>query len=184
MDYFSREGRMYTITVFATIEPDELANQLSTVRFKVNQKDGGVYWKGENSFFNIIPFKNQTAQFAKGYRIYTNYPISTVSYLLEGAFNWVDYKVSGIEYQHPFSKPKKEMVKDFLSQPILNTIDARGLFHYENMNIVLMDEKAVFQRRGKIKNLVSELQKIEEVRDILYPADFNLFSLLDNENVG
>ncbi|MFD1609815.1 hypothetical protein [Oceanobacillus luteolus] len=182
MNIFAEEDRMYKITVFANIEPTVLAKNLSSIRFKVNHKNGGMYWKGEDGFFNIIPFHNQSIQLAKGYRIYTNYPISTIVYLLDGAFNWLDSKITGIEYQYLLSKPKLVLIKEFLANPKLKVIDSRGLFSFDDMGIVIMEDKVVFQRRTKIKKIGEELRKIEDVRDRLFPSTYDLFSVFEGEN--
>lgn len=177
---------MYRITIFSKVSPATLSKQLSTVRFKVNSKTGEVFWKGESGqVFIIIPFKEQSRDGLNGYRIHSDYPISTIIYLFQGAFDWIgDVKVTGIEYEKPLAKSKQEHLNDCLAIPSMQIIDGRGLFTRNDVMVVLLDDKIVLQRRVKLKKLNEELSKIEDIQDILFPASFDLFSFLEEERVG
>lgn len=169
----------YKITLFSSVGAEELAEKLCTIRFNVDQKNGDVYWKGDNGeFFVISPFRQPYRYGLQGYRVYSNYPISTIMYLFKGAFGWVDVKVTGIEYEIHYSKSKSEYLRHLMSHPSITTVDSRGIFSKQDVIIVLLNDKVVLQRRVNLKKIREEFKKIEDVKDTVFPNSHDLFSLL------
>lgn len=177
---------MFKITVFSNIKPNVLSNRLSSIRFVVDSKTEEIYWKGQNGeSFIISPFHNQSRHGINGYRIYSDFPISTIIYLFDGSLGWIDdLKVSGIEYETNFTKNKFEHLNECHSNPSLQMVDSRGIFLHKDVMIVLLNNKIIMQRRTNIKKLNEELKKIEDVKDILFPASHDLFLFLEEVNVG
>lgn len=176
------EKGVFKITLFSKKDPTLLAENLTSIRFKKNPKNNDVYWEGESGeSFVISPFKRQSRNGINGYRITSTYPISTILYFIDGAFGWIDdMKISGVEYETPLTKSKGEHLKELVSSASLDTIDSRGIFLKNDVSIVLLQDSFVLQRRSKLKKLNVELKKIESVRDLILPNDFDLFSFMDS----
>ncbi|GLO68263.1 MULTISPECIES: hypothetical protein [Oceanobacillus] len=178
-----RGGQFFNITVFTNIKPKLLFENLTSIRFKINLKSNEVYWKGEDEKqFIISPFRHQNRNGLNGYRIYSNYPISTILYLFDGALGWIhELKVSGVESEVSLTKTRKEHLNEMISHPSLQMIDTRGIFIKDDISIILLQDKIVLQRRSKLKKLNNELKKIEAAMDLLLPSKHDLFSFLEED---
>ncbi|MFC0273563.1 hypothetical protein ACFFIX_19415 [Metabacillus herbersteinensis] len=169
---------MFKLTCFASITPEDLEKALKGLRF-VAKKDG-YEWYVDGHVFRIEPFKNQSRDSSKGYRVYFNGAIDGGIYLFDSSLGWLSPRIIGIEYELSHSKMKStDWINDLNRRMSFQTLDIRGLFQKGRVNCVVVNDSLQLQIRttkGKQLKLIECLKEIETLRDELLPNDFDLFS--------
>lgn len=170
---------MFKITCFASMPPEDLFAALRGLSF-VKKRDY-FEWQLDGHFFRIEPFKNQSRNSLKGYRVYFNGAIDGGLYLFDSALGWLSPSIAGVEYELTHdSKDSNEWLKDLSKRPSFKCLDARGLYMKGNTHLVVVNDKINLQIRspkGKSLKMIECLKEVNALRNELKPVSFDLFSI-------
>ena len=153
---------MYKITVFLSVKPQQLVEQLSPFGFvMVGEK---LTLNIETKTFSIRPLRNQReGQLLFGYHIECDASNDVFHYLLDMILQTYQQEYTGIEYYF-----KNE------------DITSRDINRRNKLCIVHLDfrNEIVIQRRGyfNLKQLYECMREIEQVKEMLIPNTFDLFN--------
>lgn len=170
---------MFKITCFASISPEDLSAALRGLRF--TQKKDCFEWQLDGHFFRIEPFKNQSRESLKGYRVFFNGAIDGGLYLFDSALGWLSPSIAGVEYELSHeSKNSNDWLNDLSKRSSFKCLDPRGLYMKGNTHLVVVNDKINLQIRspkGKSLKMIKCLKEVNALRDELKPVSFDLFSI-------
>jgi hypothetical protein len=177
---------MYCITTFAPILPEQLAQKLKGLRFKITRKR--FEWSQEGHLFAIEPFIHQPRGKEKAYRVYANGLIDGISYMFDMSLGWVSPSISGVEYvlKYP-SYDNGHWQREFAKRPSFKIVDSRGIYHKDGVLFVIVNNEVRIQLRppkAQKLNLIQALRKVDSFREELQPKEYDLFSLSEREGIA
>lgn len=170
---------MYKITCFCPLEPTKLESLLKGIGF--SSKKDGLEWYFEDIVFRIEPFKGHSNQREKGYRVYFNgNNTMSFAYMFDLSLGTLNTTITCIEYMlREEGKNSNDWLSLLDNNPSIITIDTRGFYQKNSINIIVTNNTVVFQLRSK-KNtslkLISGLKRIEELVEYIIPTTYDLFS--------
>ena len=165
---------MYKITVFLSVKPQQLVEQLSPFGFvMVGEK---LTLNIETKTFSIRPLRNQReGQLLFGYHIECDASNDVFHYLLDMILQTYQQEYTGIEYYF-----KNEDITSRDSNRLQVKRLQKGIYRRNKLCIVHLDfrNEIVIQRRGyfNLKQLYECMREIEQVKEMLIPNTFDLFN--------
>lgn len=177
---------MYCITTFAPILPEQLAQKLKGLRFKISRQR--FEWSQEGHLFAIEPFIHQPRGKEKAYRVYANGLIDGISYMFDMSLGGVSPSISGVEYvlKYP-SYTNEHWQREFTKRPSFRMVDSRGIYEKDGVFFILVNDELRIQLRppkAQKLNLIQALRKVDSFREELQPKEYDLFSLSEREGIA
>lgn len=173
---------MFKVTLFVECLPNELANRLVPVGFRLVK--GALVW-GEDSVFSIVPFgeplKEPNKNPLQGYRVYFKNSLDGALYLFDMSIGLFNPIIKGVEYNlTEIERSKDAWNFYFKSRAEYVPGEMSGIYKYGNVGVLcMMDNNLMLQVRPKQPKgqvpLNKSLEEIAVLLDKINPRNMDIF---------